>query len=492
MTRGKLISIEGITKRFAAPQGGETTVFEDLWLAMTRGEFTCIIGHSGCGKTTVLNILAGLDQPSEGAILVDDRPIEGPSLDRAVIFQSHALLPWRTVIGNVAYAVSSKWRRAGASEVAARAQKFIDLVGLSGAEHKRPFELSGGMKQRVGIARALSIEPKIMLMDEPFSALDALTRGTLQDEVRRICLTTEQTVFMITHDVDEAIYLADRIVLMTNGPDARFAEIVENPLPKERKRAEIHRHPLYYGLRNHIIDFLISRSRILSARSIETRSVPLVRLDQLREENAASVDLGPKAADLPAAPQERIDAPFRLSKSRYRPQLVHSANGEVPMKRSDLTEKLLDIKREKGWTWKYICDQIGGMSPVMITGAILGQMKLTKPQAEKAADLFGLSRAETTLLNEVPMRGSGTPMPPSDPLIYRFYELVMVNGPAWKALIEEEFGDGIMSAIDFDMVMERQPDPKGDRVKITMSGKFLPYKYYGATGNLPAYGYKEE
>jgi cyanate lyase len=162
------------------------------------------------------------------------------------------------------------------------------------------------------------------------------------------------------------------------------------------------------------------------------------------------------------------------------------------MNRSDLTEKLLDIKREKGWTWKYICDQIGGMSPVMVTGAILGQMKLTKPQAAKAADLFGLSKSETALLNEVPMRGAGTPMPPTDPLIYRFYELVMVNGPAWKALIEEEFGDGIMSAIDFDMVMERLPDPKGDRVKITMSGKFLPYKYYGASGNVPTYGYKEE
>jgi cyanate lyase len=162
------------------------------------------------------------------------------------------------------------------------------------------------------------------------------------------------------------------------------------------------------------------------------------------------------------------------------------------MKRSDLTEKLLDIKREKGWTWKYICEQIGGMSPVLVTGAVLGQMKLTKPQAAKAAELFGLSKMETTLLNEVPMRGEGTPMPPTDPLIYRFYELVMVNGPAWKALIEEEFGDGIMSAIDFDMVMERLPDPKGDRVKITMSGKFLPYKYYGATGNAPAYGYKEE
>ena len=161
------------------------------------------------------------------------------------------------------------------------------------------------------------------------------------------------------------------------------------------------------------------------------------------------------------------------------------------MTRAGLTEKLLDIKRENGWTWKYICEQIGGMSPVMITGGVLGQQKMTKPMAANAAKLFGLSKAEQAMLNEVPMRGTGTPMPPTDPLIYRFYELVMVNGPAWKALIEEEYGDGIMSAIDFDMVMERLPNPKGDRVKITMSGKFLPYKYYGASGNVPEYGFKE-
>jgi cyanate lyase len=163
---------------------------------------------------------------------------------------------------------------------------------------------------------------------------------------------------------------------------------------------------------------------------------------------------------------------------------------EPTMTRADLTEKILDIKREKGWTWKHICEQIGGMSPMLITGALLGQMKLTKPQAAKAAELFGLGNAEQAMLNEVPLRG--TAMPPTDPLIYRFYELVMVNGPAWKALIEEEFGDGIMSAIDFDLTMERQPDPRGDRVKITMTGKFLPFKYYGATGNVPQYGYKEE
>jgi nitrate/nitrite transport system ATP-binding protein len=247
----------------------------------------------------VLNILAGLDAPSEGAVIVDGQAIEGPSLDRAVIFQSHALLPWRTLLGNVAYAVSSKWRKLSHVEVNAHAQTFIDLVGLKGAEHKRPSELSGGMKQRVGIARALSIEPKIMLMDEPFSALDALTRGTLQDEVRRICLTTGQTVFMITHDVDEAIYLADRIVLMTNGPDAVLAEMVENPLPKERARSDVHRHPLYYATRNHIIDFLVTRSRMFLAevgRQLDPRHVPVVR-PAIRERAHAVAAPGSRSDD---------------------------------------------------------------------------------------------------------------------------------------------------------------------------------------------------
>src|ERR1700726_3221201 len=276
----KFISIEAIAKRYPGAGGGEVAVFENLWLSMARGEFGCVIGHSGCGKTTVLNILAGLDTPSEGAVIVDSQAIEGPSLDRAVIFQSHALLPWLTVMGNVVYAVASKWRFMSKADLQSHAQTFIDLVGLTGAEHKRPAELSGGMKQRVDIARALSIEPKIMLMDEPFSALDALTRGTLQDEVRRICLTTGQTVSMITHDVDEAIYLADRIVLMTNGPGAVLAEIVDNPLPKERARADVHRHPLYYAVRNHIIDFLVSRSRGFAEREgagHDVRKVPVVR-----------------------------------------------------------------------------------------------------------------------------------------------------------------------------------------------------------------------
>ncbi len=162
------ISIEGISRRY----GDAAPVFDDLWLAMQRGDFVCVIGHSGCGKTTVLNILAGLDTPSTGAVIVDGQAIDGPSLDRAVIFQGHSLLPWRSVLGNVAYAVAARHRDWSAREVEAHARTFIDRVGLTGAEHKRPAELSGGMKQRVGIARALSIEPKIMLMDEPFSALD--------------------------------------------------------------------------------------------------------------------------------------------------------------------------------------------------------------------------------------------------------------------------------------------------------------------------------
>ncbi|GJD32578.1 Bicarbonate transport ATP-binding protein CmpD [Methylobacterium adhaesivum] len=291
MSSEKFISIEGIARRYPAPGGKTSTVFEDMWLPMRRGEFVCMIGHSGCGKTTVLNILAGLEAPTEGVVIAAGEAIEGTSLDRAVIFQGHALLPWRTVLGNVTYAVSSRWRNAPKAEVEERARKAIRTVGLAGSEHKRPSELSGGMKQRVGIARALSIEPKILLMDEPFSALDALTRGTLQDEVRRICVETGQTVFMITHDVDESIYLADRIVLMTNGPMAKVAEIVENPLPKDRDRTQLHHAPGYYALRNHLIDFLVTRSKTLRdamPAGYDQRNPPVVR-PTLSEADAAAI-----------------------------------------------------------------------------------------------------------------------------------------------------------------------------------------------------------
>jgi len=275
------ISAEGLAKRFPEPSGtGTLTVFENVWFEVQKGEFACIIGHSGCGKSTILNSLAGLDAPSQGQIVVGGKHVEGPSLDRAVIFQGHALMPWLTARGNVELAVKSRhsdWSRA---QVREHAQKYLDLVHLTGSEMKKPAQLSGGMKQRVGIARALSIEPQILLMDEPFSALDALTRGSLQDEVIAIRAATEQTVFMITHDVDEALLLADRIFLMTNGPRARIAEIVENTLPKQRSRTDLHKHPNCYPLRNHLIDFLVTRSRDLAdgrGASGDERQPPVIR-----------------------------------------------------------------------------------------------------------------------------------------------------------------------------------------------------------------------
>lgn len=259
------ISAEGLAKRF--PQSGgqpPLTVFEDLWFEVQRGEFVCVIGHSGCGKSTILNALAGLDQPSEGVLVVGGQHVAGPSLDRAVIFQGHALMPWLSALGNVELAVSSRHRDWTRVQIREKAQRFLDLVHLTGSEGKKPSQLSGGMRQRVGIARALAIEPQILLMDEPFSALDALTRGSLQDEVLAIRAKTKQTIVMITHDVDEAMLLADKILLMTNGPRARIAEIVVNTLPEQRSRTDLHKHPNYYPLRNHLIDFLVTRSRELA------------------------------------------------------------------------------------------------------------------------------------------------------------------------------------------------------------------------------------
>jgi nitrate/nitrite transport system ATP-binding protein len=272
----------------------DLTIFEDLWLSIDRGEFVCIIGHSGCGKTTILNILAGLETPSDGVVIVDGKEISGPSLDRAVIFQGHALLPWMSVLGNVAYAVSARHRHWPKAKVREHAMRFIDLVGLTPAANRKPSELSGGMKQRVGIARALSLEPKTLLMDEPFSALDALTRGTLQDEVRRICVSSDQTVLMITHDVDEAIYLADKIVLMTNGPEARIAEIVETALPRDRVRNDLHRLPGYYDLRNHLMDFLVTRSATFKGELADglawnPRKPPLVRAQPTAEPGGGAI-----------------------------------------------------------------------------------------------------------------------------------------------------------------------------------------------------------
>ena len=255
------LKVEQLARRY--PGAGEA-VFEGVNFGIEQGEFVCIIGHSGCGKTTILNVLAGLDSASEGHVFMDNREIAGPSLERGVVFQGHALMPWLTVRGNIAFAVKSKWPRWSAAQIDEHVLKYVRLVGLEHAIDKKPSALSGGMKQRVGIARAFAIQPRMLLLDEPFGALDALTRGTIQDELLRICAETHQTVFMITHDVDEAILLADRILLMSNGPQARIAEIVKNTMPRNRTRATLHHDPQYYRIRNHLVDFLVARSAQLS------------------------------------------------------------------------------------------------------------------------------------------------------------------------------------------------------------------------------------
>ena len=258
------LKVERLAKAYQAAR----PVFADVSFEMARGEFVCIIGHSGCGKTTILNVLAGLDTASSGNVFMDGREVAGPSLERGVVFQGHALMPWLTVRQNIAFAVKSRWPDWGKEEVKAQVEKYVAMVGLSHAIDKKPSELSGGMKQRVGIARAFSIQPKMLLLDEPFGALDALTRGTIQDELMGIVRQTQQTVFMITHDVDEAILLADRILLMSNGSDTDsgyrpggLVEMVSNPLPRERTRAQLHHLDGYYELRNHIVDFLVSRAK---------------------------------------------------------------------------------------------------------------------------------------------------------------------------------------------------------------------------------------
>ena len=255
------LQVEGLAKTYA---GTTEPVFDSINFGIERGEFVCIIGHSGCGKTTILNVLAGLEVASAGNVFMDGREVSGPSLERGVVFQGHALMPWLSVRRNIAFAVRSKWPDWSATQLDAQVEKYVQMVGLSGAIDKKPSALSGGMKQRVGIARAFAIEPKMLLLDEPFGALDALTRGTIQDELLRICAQTHQTVFMITHDVDEAILLADKILLMSNGPQARVAEIVRNTMPRDRERASLHHDPQYYRIRNHLVDFLVARSKDLS------------------------------------------------------------------------------------------------------------------------------------------------------------------------------------------------------------------------------------
>ncbi|MBN9628452.1 MAG: nitrate ABC transporter ATP-binding protein [Acidovorax sp. SCN 65-28] len=255
----KFIEIHGVEQTFKTAKG-LFPALRDIHLTIAKGEFVALIGHSGCGKSTLLNLIAGLTTPTNGALLCANKEIKGPGPERAVVFQNHSLLPWLTCFDNIYLAVE---RVFGAKETKAQLKTRTDaalaLVGLTHAGQKRPGEISGGMKQRVGIARALSMEPQVLLMDEPFGALDALTRAKLQDELLEIVARTQSTVVMVTHDVDEAVLLSDKIVMMTNGPAATIGEVLTVDLPRPRRRVELAEDPQYVHYRKAVIDFLYTR-----------------------------------------------------------------------------------------------------------------------------------------------------------------------------------------------------------------------------------------
>jgi len=255
----KFIEVQGVEQTFKTAKG-LFPALKGIDLTIAKGEFVALIGHSGCGKSTLLNLIAGLTTPTAGVLLCANKEIKGPGPERAVVFQNHSLLPWLTCFDNVYLAVERVFSgRESKAELKARTDAALALVGLTHAGQKRPGEISGGMKQRVGIARALSMEPQVLLMDEPFGALDALTRAKLQDELLEIVARTQSTVVMVTHDVDEAVLLSDKIVMMTNGPAATIGEVLQVDLARPRKRVELAEDPQYVHYRKAVIDFLYTR-----------------------------------------------------------------------------------------------------------------------------------------------------------------------------------------------------------------------------------------
>lgn len=255
----KYIQIQGVEQTFKTNKG-MFPALRDIDLDIAKGEFVALIGHSGCGKSTLLNLIAGLTTPTAGVLLCANREIAGPGPERAVVFQNHSLLPWLTCFDNVHLGIERVFGKTETkAKLKARTDAALEMVGLTHAAQKRPGEISGGMKQRVGIARALALEPKVLLMDEPFGALDALTRAKLQDELLEIVARTQSTVVMVTHDVDEAVLLSDKIVMMTNGPAATIGEVLRVDLPRPRQRVELAESTEYQRYRKAVIDFLYTR-----------------------------------------------------------------------------------------------------------------------------------------------------------------------------------------------------------------------------------------
>ncbi|WP_250122846.1 nitrate ABC transporter ATP-binding protein [Chroococcidiopsis sp. CCMEE 29] len=258
INRDPFLVIEDISKIYPTPNGSYT-VLEDINLTVHEGEFICVIGHSGCGKSTLLDMISGFRKPTQGEVRLQTKRITEPGPDRMVVFQNYSLLPWMTAFENIYLAVDSVWPNKPKAEKVAIVHEHLALVGLSDAANKKPKELSGGMKQRVSIARALAVRPQILILDEPFGALDPITREELQEELLKIWRENQVTVLMITHDIDEALFLADRLVMMTNGPAAQIGEVMNIPFLRPRNRARIMEDPEYYNLRNYALDFLYRR-----------------------------------------------------------------------------------------------------------------------------------------------------------------------------------------------------------------------------------------
>jgi bicarbonate transport system ATP-binding protein len=278
------VAIDQIDKVFSLPGGGSYVALKGINLQIKKGEFVSLIGHSGCGKSTLLNMVAGLDLPTAGIVALEGKRITQPGPDRMVVFQNYSLLPWRTVQENIALAVNAVRKDLSAGERRRIVEQHIDLVGLRHAADKPPVQLSGGMKQRVAIARALAIRPKLLLLDEPFGALDALTRGNLQEQLIKICEENQVTAIMVTHDVDEAVLLSDRIVMLTNGPESKIGQILEVDIPRPRRRMEVVEHPSYYSLRSEIIYFLNQQKRIKKIRARKTAVVARHGLEKVNLE----------------------------------------------------------------------------------------------------------------------------------------------------------------------------------------------------------------
>ncbi len=356
------IEIDHVDRIFPLPNGDRYIALKNIELKVNAGEFISLIGHSGCGKSTLLNMISGLDKPTFGGVILEGREIQGPGPDRMVVFQNYSLLPWLTVRQNIALAVHRVLRDLPKAEREQIIDSHINLVGLQRASHKRPGELSGGMKQRVAIARALAIRPKVLLLDEPFGALDALTRGNLQEKLMEIVQESNVTCIMVTHDVDEALFLSDRVVMLTTGPEAHIGQILDVPIPRPRHRLEVVKHPSYYALRSEMVYFLNQQKRVK-----KVGQAPLVKAGNGLEKINLSLGFIPltDCAPLVVAQEKGFFAEFGLTQVN----LVRESSWQAVT--DGIIEGRLDAAQMVAGMPLALTLGIGGKNPIPIINALV-------------------------------------------------------------------------------------------------------------------------